>query len=133
MEPFTQNLVAARSCQVPSSGQEALIPYANYYYEYDGQQITNATNDFIAKTAPDVNVKQSLRKQSNLYSALDNIAPKAADEAGNAISRLWQNTKNVIPIKSDIGKGLGFQRVAESNSGLFVFLVSCRTLEKNLR
>ena len=47
VEPFTQNLVAARSCQIPSSSQPALIPYANYYYTYDGQQITNATTDFM--------------------------------------------------------------------------------------
>jgi hypothetical protein len=53
------------------------------------KSIRNGLNDFIEKNLPDnVAYKDSLRKQSSMYDALDNISVKAANEIGtNAISR----------------------------------------------
>ena len=68
------------------------------------REIRNTTNDFIDSKATNVAVKQSLKKQSNLYGALDNIAPKAADEAGNILGRLVQNTAKAIPLRGELAK-----------------------------
>ena len=47
-------------------------------------------NGLIADAAPDVAVKALLQKQSLLYDAIDNIAPKAAKEAGSGVGRVLQ-------------------------------------------
>lgn len=65
------------------------------------REIRQATNDFIDTKATNVPVKTSLRRQSNLYGAMENLAPKAADEAPNAISRLLQNTAKHVPLKNE--------------------------------
>lgn len=80
------------------------------------REIRNATNDFIDSRAKNVGVKQSLRKQNNLYMALENVQPKAASEGKNAVSRLYQKVSKVVPLKSDIGKALGLAGVAGAGS-----------------
>ena len=70
-------------------------------FEIALRDIRKATNDIIDEKATNVSVKDSLRKQSSLYGAMDNIAPKAAQEADNAIKRLWQNTARFVPIKGE--------------------------------
>lgn len=71
------------------------------------REIRTATNDFIDTKATNVPVKKSLRKQSNLYTAMENIAPKAADEADNAIARLVQNTIKHVPLKNELYQMIG--------------------------
>lgn len=88
-------------------GPNAFDPKTENALSIGLREIRNATNNFMSDSAPDLNVKRSLQKQSNLFTAMDNIAPKAADEANNAISRLWDKTKDAIPIKGDVGKALG--------------------------
>lgn len=66
------------------------------------REIRTATNDFIASKATSVPVKQSLKRQSTLYSAMENIAPKAADEAPNVIARSVQNITKTIPLKGEL-------------------------------
>lgn len=50
--------------------------------------VRQGANDLIETTAPDVAVKEMLRRQSLLYDALENIAPKAAKEAGSQVGRV---------------------------------------------
>lgn len=47
-----------------------------------------AVNQHIAETVPDAGVADSLSKQSSLYNALDNIAPKVANESPTSLGRL---------------------------------------------
>jgi hypothetical protein len=71
------------------------------------REIRQTTNDFIDTKAKNVPVKQSLKRQSNLYKAMDNLAPKAAEEAPNAIARLVQNTIKHVPLKNEFYQTLG--------------------------
>lgn len=68
------------------------------------REIRNTTNDFIDLNATNVAVKQSLKKQSNLLRAMDNIAPKAADEGANAAIRLWQRTTKLLPLRGEFNQ-----------------------------
>lgn len=49
--------------------------------------IRQGGNDFLSKLAPDVPVKDMLAKQSNLYDAIENIAPKAAKEGATGLKQ----------------------------------------------
>ena len=55
------------------------------------KEMRNMMNGVIAKSDPSANVAESLKKQSLLYDAADNIAPKAAKEKANPIARAIQN------------------------------------------
>lgn len=52
--------------------------------------IRQGANDLLAENAPDVAVKELLKKQSLLYQAIDNIAPKAMSEAQTGVGRILQ-------------------------------------------
>lgn len=71
------------------------------------REIRNTTNDFIEEKAVAVDVKDSLRKQSNLFRAMDNIAPKASREGKDKIERAINSIKAVIPLKGDFMQTLG--------------------------
>ena len=58
-------------------------------------------NEMIEEAVPDVKVLESLRKQSLKFSALDNMRPKAAEQASTAIGRLWSNVQSVVGAKRD--------------------------------
>lgn len=64
------------------------------------REIRQTTNNFIDDRVANVAVKDSLKKQSNLFRAMDNITPKAADEANNAVMRLIQKTGRVVNVGS---------------------------------
>lgn len=68
------------------------------------RDIRTATNDFIEQRVTNVAVKESLKRQSNLFRAMDNIAPKAADEAGNVISRAWQRVTRILPLRGEFNQ-----------------------------
>lgn len=51
-------------------------------------EIRQSMNDIISNSVPNIAVKESLKKQTNLFRAIDNIAPKAAKEAQTAIGRM---------------------------------------------
>jgi len=70
------------------------------------REIRQTTNDFIEAKTPNVAVKESLRKQSNLLKAMDNIAPKAADEGKNALFRAWQIASKILPIRGEFNQTL---------------------------
>lgn len=53
--------------------------------------VRQGANDLLISKAPDVEVEKLLKRQTLLYNAIDNIAPKAAKEAQNGVSRFMQN------------------------------------------
>lgn len=52
-------------------------------------------NDFLEAKAPDLGVKKSFARQTSLFNAMDNIAPKAALEANSAWERVAQKVHAV--------------------------------------
>ena len=66
------------------------------------KSIRTNTNDLIDTKAIDIPVKETLKKQSNLYRAIDNIAPKARLEASSGLWRLMQKIKKYTWIKWEL-------------------------------
>ena len=58
--------------------------------------IRQGANDFLASKVPDVAVKDMLAKQTALYNAMDNIAPKAAKEGASGFKRWIKTHPKVI-------------------------------------
>ena len=71
------------------------------------REIRTSANDLVDSKAVDVPVKELLQKQSNLYRAIDEMAPKAAMEAQSALWRLWQKVKNALGLRWQILAGSG--------------------------
>ena len=69
--------------------------------------IRKTTNDFIAKNSKNIDVKESLARQSALYRALDNMQPKADIEAKTSLGRLAQEADKQSMLKSNMVKGIG--------------------------
>jgi len=68
------------------------------------REVRTALNDFLASKATSTAVKASLKKQSTLLRAMENIAPKAADEGGNIVVRAWQNAMRVLPFRGEFNQ-----------------------------
>jgi hypothetical protein len=64
------------------------------------REIRNALNNILERKAPNVGVKSQLAKQSSLYKAMENLTPKAAEEANTAIGRIVQNIGKAIGIRN---------------------------------
>jgi len=64
------------------------------------REIRNVFKDILDTNAPNAQVKTSLAKQSSLYEAMDNIAPKAAQEADTAIMRAFQKISEKLGTKN---------------------------------
>ncbi len=64
------------------------------------RQIRQTINTFLDEKAPNAGVRDSLRKQTALYDAMDNIAPKAAKEADSAMGRFFQKMDSVLGTKN---------------------------------
>lgn len=69
--------------------------------------IRNEFNDLVSKSAPRADVKNSLRKQSNMLDALDVIAPKSQAEATSAFGRMISAATEATGLKTKLEKGLG--------------------------
>lgn len=65
-------------------------------------EVRRTMNDLVARFAPDVDVRGSLRKQSDLLSAADNISAKAGAEATTPIRRLIQRLEKRASLKQSI-------------------------------
>lgn len=83
-------------------GAKAFNPNTDNALSVALKEVRNTTNNFIERKATNVAVKESLRRQTMLYRALDNIAPKAADEASSVVLRAWQNVSRVLNVKSSL-------------------------------
>jgi hypothetical protein len=81
---------------------KAFDPSSENAFSVVVRELRNTTNDFLDQIAPNASVKKSLREQSNLFTALDNIEGKAAGEANNAFTRLTQKLQNSVPLKGEI-------------------------------
>jgi len=91
------------------------------------REVRNAINKLLDEKAPNVGVKESFRQQSSLLDALDNIAPKAAEEAKTAVGRALQNLGSKIGSKNKIiqsiaaaGIGLGGGTIATMAPGVAI-------------
>lgn len=71
--------------------------------------IRQGGNNFLAEKVPDVAVKQLLSHQSNLYQAIENIAPKAAKEGGNAIIRWIGSHPKIITAAKFAGGAAAYE------------------------
>ena len=81
--------------------------------------IRRTLNNVIDEQVPSASVKKSLREQSLLYNALDNISPKAADEAANVIGRSVQGVAKVLPYNEQ--RGIWLANVAVLGSAGYTF------------
>lgn len=68
------------------------------------KEIRQTMNQIIATKNPSAGVRTSLDRQSNMFRAMDNIGPKAADEAGNVVVRAWQNAMSVLPFRGQFNQ-----------------------------
>ena len=75
-------------------------PKSDNALSFVNRELRGTVNDFLEKKATNVAVKQSLQKQSAFFTALENIAPKAAQEADTAIGRAFQNMMLAVGIKN---------------------------------
>ena len=67
-------------------------------------EVRRSANELVASKVPDAGVKASLAKQTALYDALDNIAPKAVKEGPNSLSRFFRGLSDAIPGKTGLEK-----------------------------
>lgn len=88
------------------SGEKALQSDIESAMGIAVKEIRNTTNSFLASKAATVPVAASLKKQSNLFRAIDNIGPKAAVEANNVITRAWQKVVRGLGLKSEFSQVL---------------------------
>ncbi len=65
--------------------------------------LRRSLNNIVDETVPSAKVKESLREQTLMYGALDNIGPKAGEEKANIIGRTIQNVANVLPYDNTRG------------------------------
>ena len=68
--------------------------------------VRESMNSVLDDTVRNVKVHDKLIEQARLYDAIDNLAPKAADEAATAFGRLWQNVGQVMPLKAQANRDL---------------------------
>ena len=71
-------------------------------FEIGSRRIRNLANDFLDEKATNVAVKDSLRKQSNLFKSVDVMADKAAAEGSNAVARAVQRITSVVPVRGEL-------------------------------
>lgn len=69
-------------------------------FEKAKNAIRREWNDFLDEKAVNVEVKQSLRRQSGMYTAMDTIGKKAAKEADDVIGRLMQRVDKLLGTKN---------------------------------
>lgn len=67
--------------------------------------IAKTTNDFIAENTTSKDVKASLKKQSNLFDAMDVVEPKAAQQPKDALSRLVKKVDDQLLTTQNAKRG----------------------------
>jgi len=71
------------------------------------RSVRDAMNNAINEAVPDARVAKSLERQSNLFSALENMKPKAAVEGKNALVRTIKRIGNISEYRGHIVQLLG--------------------------
>ncbi len=59
--------------------------------------VRNSLNNLVEEAIPDAKVKDSLTKQSHLFTALENLTSKAASEGKNIITRGIEAGEDIVP------------------------------------
>ena len=85
---------------VMSQKPKAFDATAENAFTLANREVRKTFNTILDEKAIDVKVKESLLKQSSLYNAMDNIAPKAAVEADTAIGRAYNNLSKIVGTKN---------------------------------
>ena len=68
------------------------------------REVRQTLNELIAVKNPSVGVRESLGRQSNLFTAVDNMGPKIAAMYNNAALRLWQNAMRLLPFRGEFNQ-----------------------------
>ena len=79
--------------------------------------IRETLNSVVDEAVPSAGVKKSLREQTLMYRALDNINPKAAEEAATILGRTVQNITKVLPYDSQRGLWLANAAMLGTTAG----------------
>lgn len=87
---------------VKTQKPKAFDAKAENAFSLANDKIRDTLNKLLDEKIVNVETKASRLKQSNLYSALKNIEPKAAIEADTAVGRAFQNMANAVGIKNKI-------------------------------
>ena len=70
------------------------------------REIRKSANDFLIYHARHAPVERSLAKQSKLLKAMENIAPKAADELNNILLRAWHKGLKLLPLRGEFNQAM---------------------------
>jgi len=75
-------------------------------FSISNRQIRQEINNFLDEKATSVSVKDSLRRQNGLFTAMEHIEAKAAIEADTAFTRLFQRAEKALIARSRVVQGL---------------------------
>jgi len=87
---------------VLSQKPKAFDAKAENAFTMANKAVRDTLNTVLDEKATSVGVKNSLRKQSSLYRAMENVAPKAATEADSAIGRILQRAGDILGTKNRV-------------------------------
>tara|TARA_R110002167_G_scaffold354483_1_gene568395 strand:- start:43 stop:1815 length:1773 start_codon:yes stop_codon:yes gene_type:complete len=92
------------------------------------REVRTTLNNLVIQKNPSKKVKESLSRQFNLYSAVDNISTKAAAELNNAVTRSLDKVMKIIPLRNvfsslgGLALGLGGLQAAQMFAAPFLLL-----------
>src|SRR3990167_4848453 len=87
---------------VLSQKPKAFDATAENAFTVANNKVRDTLNTILDDNATNLGIKDSLRKQFNLYKAMENIAPKAAEEANTPITRAMQRIGQTLGTKNKI-------------------------------
>ena len=91
---------------VQSQRPNAFDAKAENAFTLANREIRQSFNTILDEKAPNLKVKDSLKSQSALYTAMENVVPKAAQEANSAFGRLLQSASKVLGTKNKVVQGI---------------------------
>jgi hypothetical protein len=105
---------------VLSQKPKAFDATAENAFSLANREIRNSLNDLLDSKIPNVKLKEKLATQHQLMNAMDNIAPKAAQEANTSIGRAFQKAKGIIGTRNEAfntaAAGLGLGGIAAGSA-----------------
>lgn len=93
------NWVLSQKPKAFDAGTENAFTLAN-------REVRNTLNDVLNEGSLNLGIKDSLSQQSLLYKAMDNVAPKAAQEANTKLGRIMQSVEKRLGTRNKIVQGL---------------------------